>query len=176
MLDPQFQEELKNANKTVLILHVSMMSEPLVYVIVAFVLRGVSNFKGLEEFQSSLPLIRSIFVLLSVPVIPAIAVLRRRLFSPDRMVPGGADTRKMAMVYSRAQVVVDALAVVPATFGFVLFLIGGGMDYLVVLSAGSIAMLIFLFPRRETLERAVMARVLRGETTRPVVKEFGGNA
>ena len=80
------------------------------------------------------------------------------------------------MAYSRAQIVVDALAVVPTTLGFVLFLAGGAMDYLVGLSIASVAMLIFSFPRRETLEQAVMEKIFRGETIQPVGKEFDGNA
>ena len=49
MLDPELHEELRIADKTVLVLHIAMLSEPIIYVIVALVLREVSGFRGLEE-------------------------------------------------------------------------------------------------------------------------------
>jgi hypothetical protein len=176
VLDPELYEELRTGVKTALVLHIAMLSEPLIYVIVALVFREVSGFRGLEESQSSLPLMRSLFLLLSVLTVPAIVVFRKLLFSPDKLVPSGADFHKVAMAYSRAHMVIDALAVVPATLGFVLFLIGGDMEYLMMLSTASITMLILLFPRRETLERAVTDRILRGERIRSVRRESEHNA
>jgi len=165
VLDPELHEELRIAEKTALALRIAMLSEPFIYVTVALMLREVSDFGGPEEFQSGLPLMRSFFLLLSVLAVLAIVVIRNLLFSPDRLNSSRVDFHKVAMAYSRAQMVIDTLAVVPATLGFVLFLIGGDMDYLVILSIASITMLILLFPRRETLERAVTDRILRGERT-----------
>lgn len=176
MLDPELQEELKNANRTALVLHIAMLIEPLVYVIVALVLREVSDFRGLEESPTGLALMRSLFILLSILVIPAIVLLKRVLFSPDRIVSGKAGMHGVAMAYTRAQMIVDALAAVPATLGFVMFLIGGSMDYLVMLSTASVAMLILLFPKSDTLENTVMDRMLRGETVHMVREEPDDNA
>lgn len=176
MLDPILQSELKKANRTVLFLHIAMLGEPFIYVIVALALKQAAGFERTEDSQSVVPLLRSIFLLVSTLVILGIIFLRRLLFSPERLVPAGADVEKIAMVYSRAQLVVDALAAVPATLGFVLFLLGGSMEFLVVLSAVSIAMLVFLFPRYETLEGAAMSGIVRGETTQPAGRRLGGNA
>jgi hypothetical protein len=176
LLDPILQSELKKANRTVLFLHISLLGEPFIYVIVALALKQVAGFEGMEGSRPVIPLLRSIFLLASALVVISIVFLRRLLFSPERMVPAGADVEKIAMVYSRAQLVVDALAAVPATLGFVLFLLGGSMEFLVVLSAVSIATLVFLFPRYETLEGAVLAGIGRGETIQTAGRGLGGNA
>ena len=70
MLDSELHDELRNANKTALVLHISMLSQPLIYVIIALVLREMSHFKGLDEFFPGLPLMRFVFFLVSVLVIP----------------------------------------------------------------------------------------------------------
>ncbi|UCD56454.1 MAG: hypothetical protein JSV16_11535 [Candidatus Hydrogenedentota bacterium] len=172
MLDPDLQKELKNSSRVVLFLHLSMLSEPVIYVIVALVLREAARYKGMEGTESFLSFMRSAFVLVSVSVVPAIILLRRRLFAPERLIPPGADMEKIAMLYSRAQLICDVLAAVPATLGFVFFLIDGSIDFLVLLSVVSMVTLIFTFPRYETLEGALMTRIMRGETIELGGKEF----
>ncbi len=176
MLDPILQSELRKANRTVLLLHISLLAEPFIYVIVALALKQAAGFEGMEGSQSVIPLLRSIFLLVSALVVLSVIFLRRVLFAPERLVPAGADVEKIAMGYSRAQTIVDALATVPATLGFVLFVLGDSLEFLVVLSAVSIAMLVFLFPRYETLEGVAVSRILQGETIQPAGRGFGGNA
>ena len=60
--------------------------------------------------------------------------------------------------------------------GLVLFLIGRGMEYLMMLSAGSSSILILSLPRLKTLEQVVMARVLACEAMQTAEKEYHGNA
>lgn len=164
MLDPELRQELLNTNKTVSVMHLSMLVEPVVYVLVAFLLKSAADFQGLERSQDFIPAVRSIFLIISVLAIPAVVSLRRFLFSPERIAPADADVEKIAMRYSRSQLIIDAVAAVPATLGFVLFLLGGKMDLLFVLSAVSIAIMVLIFPRYETLEQAAIARMIRGET------------
>lgn len=176
MLDPVLQSELKKANRTVLFLHIAMLGEPFIYVIVALALKQAGGFEGTEGSQPVVPLLRSVFLLVSALAVLGIFFLRRLLFAPERLIPAGADAGKISAAYSRAQVVVDALAVVPATLGFVLFLLGGSMEVFVALSAVSIVVLVFLFPRYETLEEAAVSRTLKGEATQQAGGGLGGNA
>lgn len=175
MLDPVLQSELKKATRTVLFVHISILCEPFIYMAVALVLKEVTGFEGVEGSEGVIHLLRSIFVLLSALMIPGVIFLRRLLLSPERIVSADADVGKIARAYSRAQVVVDTFAALPATLGFVLFLLGEGVEILFVLSAVSIAMLVFLFPRYETLEGVVLAGIARGETIRAGGR-FDGNA
>lgn len=176
MLDPILQGELKKANRTVVFLHIAVLCEPFIYVIVALALKQAGGFEGMEDSESVVPLLRSVFLLVSALAVLGIFLLRRLLFSRERLIPAEADAGKISAAYSRAQMVVDALAVVPATLGFVLFLLGGSMEVFVALSVVSIAVLVFLFPRYETLEEAAVSRTLRGETTQPADRGLGGNA
>ena len=58
----------------------------------------------------------------------------------------------------RAQIMTDALAITPPTLGLVYFVISGIIDFLIETSSLSFAIMIFTFPRYETLEAAVRAR------------------
>ena len=97
--------------------------------------------------------------------------LRRILLAPERLIPVGAGTERIGALYMRSQVIIDALAAVPATLGFVLFLIYGNMGMLVLFSLGSIVLLVAVFPRYEILETAVMARIMAGEAIGTPAKE-----
>lgn len=171
MLEPDLQKELKNASRGVLFVHVAMLSEPIIYVIVAFVLRDAAQFEGLDSAREAATAIQSAFILVSVLTIPTIVFLRRILLAPERLIPVGAGTERIGALYMRSQVIIDALAAVPATLGFVLFLIYGNMGMLVLFSLGSIVLLVAVFPRYEILETAVMARIMAGEAIGTPAKE-----
>ena len=171
MLDPDLQKELKNAIKTAVVLHVAMVCEPVMYVIVALVLRRTGFDRGMVGQQPVVALMRSAFIVISVAVIPAIVFLRRALYTPQRVVPRGADAQRIGMLCSRAQLIIDAVAVVPVTLGFVFFLVNGSMDLLIALSIVSLVILAMVFPRYEMVEGAVIARIMQGETVQPAGKE-----
>ena len=176
MLDPDLQKELKNAIKTAVVLHVAMVCEPVMYVIVALVLRQAGFDRGMAGQQPVVALMRSAFIVISVAVIPAIVFLRRALYTPQRIAPSGADTQRIGMLCSRAQLIIDAVAVVPVTLGFVFFLVDGSMGLLTALSVVSLVILAMIFPRYEMVEVAVMARMMHGETFQPISEESEGNA
>jgi hypothetical protein len=176
VLDPDVQQELRDSSKTAVILHLAMLSEPVIYVIVAMVLKKTGAIASEGEAPTLVPLVRSIAVFVSVLVIAAVILLRRVLFSPERLAPSGATVRDIGMLYARSQIVIDTLAALPATLGLVLFLIGGSMEFLFLLAITSLAILVLIFPRYDVLEQAVMARIMKGETVRTAGEESQGDA
>jgi hypothetical protein len=174
LLDPDIQRELKKSANTVAILHMAMLFEPIAYLIVAFVLKSAGFGGTMHESQDIIPLMHSVFMLISVAVIPAVILLRRILFTPERIVPSGTNVQRIATSWARAQLVVDALAVILATLGLVLFLMNGNMNTLAVLTVGSLVILALVFPRYGMVEEAVTARILQGETIEPVSEEATG--
>ena len=71
----------------------------------------------------------------------------------------------------RAQIMTDALAITPPTLGLVYFAISRIIDFLIETSSLSFAIMIFIFPRYETLEAAVIAKMTQAATLRAVNEE-----
>ena len=104
-------------------------------------------------------------------MILALIFIRRPLFAQERIFPSGAGARKIGMLWTRSQLIVDVLAVTPATLGLVLFFMSGNMDFLIGLSIVSMAVLAFLFPRYEKFEKIIMTGIMNGNVLQPVGRE-----
>ena len=172
MLDPSLQMELKKANRTVTLICLCLLSEPFIYIIIAFGLKQMAGFKGVQDASESLRIVRLAFALISVAMIANAIFVRKSLLSPERIVPAGADAKMVGTLYSRAHITIGAIATAPSVVGLVWFVISGNTDLLIVLSGASIALQILAFPRYEALEKVVLARVMQGETLQTAHTEF----
>jgi len=171
LLDSDLREELKPINKTVTFLHMALLFEPLLYIGVAIALKQAGFLEGSSHAESFVGAARAVFILISAVAFAAVVMLRRVLFSSERVIPDGADIARIRDSYCRPQIVADALAVTPPTLGMVYFIISGSMGLLIATSMVSIGFMIFYFPRYETLEAAVTARIAQGWTLQATGEE-----
>ncbi len=171
MLDPDLRQELKQINRTVTFLHTALLFEPLLYIGVAIALQLAGSFKSAVDAESFIGAVRAAFILISAVAFAAVVMLRRVLFSSERVIPDGADVARIRDGYCRSQIVADTLAVTPPTLGLVYFILIGSMGLLIVTSIVSIGFMIFYFPRYEMLEAAVTARIAQGWTLQATGEE-----
>jgi hypothetical protein len=171
LLDPDLRQELKQISRTVTFLHTGLLFEPLLYIGIAIALKQAGSLESSPHAESFLGVIHAAFILISALAFAAVVALRRALFSPERVIPDGADIARIRDGYSRSQIVSDALAVTPPTLGLVYFIMSGSMGLLIVTSIVTLGVMIFCFPRYETLEAAVTARIAQGWTPQATGEE-----
>lgn len=165
MLDPDLQNELRQATTTAVVLHVAMLFEPVVLVVMAVVLGKSSILENAPGLNSDGGSAHALFVGMSALSFGLFFLFRRSMLSPEKLAPEGADAKAVVGNYKRAQIVPNACAVAPSILGLVNFVITGDMTFLFVCAAIGVAMMIMTFPRHETLEAAVEAWLERGETS-----------
>jgi len=171
LLDLDIQKELKNVAKTGMILHFAILCEPVVYAVVALIVKRAGFDGAAKGPQPLFPFMRSSFVLLSIVMILALIFLRKILFAPERIFPSSASAREIGMLWTRSQLIVDVFAVTLATLGLALFFISGNMDFLLGLSIVSLVVSSFLFPRYEKLEEIIMTGIMKGNVLQPIGRE-----
>ena len=172
VLDPSLQMELKKANRTVTLICLCLLSDPFIYIIIAFGLKQMAGFDGVQGTSESLHVVRFACALIFVTMIANAIFVRKSLLSPERIAPAGADAKMVGTLYSRNHMIIGAIATAPAVVGLVWFVIRGNTDLLIVLSVASIALQILAFPRYEALEKVVLAKVMQGETLQAAHTEF----
>ena len=173
MPDPNLQKELTQASKTVGIVHIAMLCEPVILVVVAFMLNSAGLLRTMPEGDSLVSMMRAIFVLLSVVGFAGFFAVWRIMLSPEKIAPNGAAAAKIRSNYVSAQVCLDVIAATPTTFGFVLFVLSGKMLFLVIVAVIGIALMIVFFPRSGDLETMVAAQAAKdNESSLGTIEEW----
>ena len=164
LLDPDLQNALRRAIKPAVILHVAMLSEPVILVVVGVVLGQLGIFGNTHGLKSDIGFMHMIFIGTSALSFGFSFFFRRSMLSREKLIPSGADAMVVVGNYNRAQAVSNVCAVMPAPLGLVDFMMTGELTLLVVCAAIGVAMMMMTFPRLETLEAAAEAWLERGET------------
>ncbi len=161
-VDDASQHEASAVLGGIIFLHISLLSEPLIYLVIALLLKSGFGFEGLMPAVEDTSLLRWIFMAASAVLAVLVLLLQHSFLAKERFGLNRAVAEEILSQYSRAQIVLDALAAAPATFGFVSFLLSGDMSLLIALAALSVFLLIVLYPRAGRLHDMMNDRAMSG--------------
>jgi hypothetical protein len=159
------QQDLRETMRKVRFVHSALLSESLVYLLVALLLKKFSGFTGFAPSRSSDidPVLgMQILLILLIPILAlGLAAIRGLVMSKEFLAPPGVSVEQLFSRYTRRQIFIDALAGAPALVGFVLFLLDATSPLLIVFVLDSMLLLALLFPRERHLT-AVLGQIKGG--------------
>ena len=152
MLDEQAQQEANRTYMLVLMIWGSMIFSVLMYVAISFVL--TQNKKPVEN--SSIPMMRNIFMALSFSGAGAAYFIKQALLKRITSRPGAANAVALAAQYQTAGIVTFALSEACAVYGFVLVFLSNSMKEIFPFTGISLFCFMIFFPRKAELETLLM--------------------
>lgn len=145
MLDPKIRQELAKSHQKATIIGIAMVATVLVYVLVAYLAAQGQNISGRSD-PAVLSIIMAVLTFIAIGLGMGLIFIRRTLLSPHKAVEI-VKKGSVGAIFFSATVIAFALAETPAVFGLVLFLLGGGWGYFLILVSLSIFYFLLAWPR-----------------------------